>query len=133
MHALVIQGFYLDLILSGRKTWEMRSRSSSVRGLIGLIPKGSGTVTGVVELFNVRGELTSEELALNTDRHCIPEDRQPEAVAKRWLVPLELRGARRLVGPVPYVHRKGWMSWVPLSVEIEAAVMEQITDEARAE
>ncbi|MBD8246954.1 ASCH domain-containing protein [Xanthomonas campestris] len=43
MKGLVIDEPWISLILSGQKTWEMRSRATSIRGRIALIKKGSGT------------------------------------------------------------------------------------------
>jgi ASCH domain len=41
---LIIDEPWISLIVSGEKTWEMRSRNTNVRGRIGLIRKGSKTV-----------------------------------------------------------------------------------------
>lgn len=39
--ALIIREPWIDLVLSGQKSWELRSRSTEKRGLIGLIRKGA--------------------------------------------------------------------------------------------
>jgi hypothetical protein len=50
MRGLVIDEPWISLIISGEKTWEMRSRNTLVRGRIALIRKGSKTVIGTVDL-----------------------------------------------------------------------------------
>jgi hypothetical protein len=50
MKGLIIKEPWISLILSRKKTWELRSRDTRVRGRIALIRKGSGTVIGVAEL-----------------------------------------------------------------------------------
>lgn len=61
MRGLRIRGPWIDLILSGGKTWEIRGSATRVRGLIALIESGSGTVVGVAELTGRVGPLTLEE------------------------------------------------------------------------
>jgi hypothetical protein len=43
MRGLIIREPWISLILSGKKTWEMRSKSCPQRGVIALILKGSKT------------------------------------------------------------------------------------------
>ena len=47
MRALLIRHPHIDLILDGKKIWEIRGSRTSVRGTIALVPSGSGTVVGV--------------------------------------------------------------------------------------
>src|SRR5947209_18338036 len=48
--ALIIREPWIGHILSGAKTWEMRTSKTSLRGRIGLIRKGSGVVVGVADI-----------------------------------------------------------------------------------
>ena len=64
MKGLVIEGPWLDLILAGKKTWEMRKRPWHHRGEVALIRKGSLHVYGVATLTDCRGPLSQEELAV---------------------------------------------------------------------
>ena len=59
--ALVIASPHIDRILAGEKTWEMRSRNCRIRGPIGLIKKGSGTVVGLAEITDVIDPLPASE------------------------------------------------------------------------
>jgi hypothetical protein len=44
MRGLIIDEPWIGYIISGTKTWEMRSRNTAIRGSIGLIRKGAKTV-----------------------------------------------------------------------------------------
>jgi len=50
MKGLIVDEPWISLIISGKKTWEMRSRNTLVRGSIALIRKGSKTVIGIADL-----------------------------------------------------------------------------------
>lgn len=50
MRAALIRRSWIDMILDGQKTWEIRCARTSVRGRIGLIASRSGTVIGVCDL-----------------------------------------------------------------------------------
>ena len=61
MRALVIKKPWLDKILAGTKTWEIRGSRTNIRGTIGLIESRSGTVVGLCEVIDCVGPLTAEE------------------------------------------------------------------------
>jgi hypothetical protein len=63
--ALLIRPPAIDEVLAGSKTWEIRTRSTNVRGTIGLIRSGSGTVVGTCELVDVIGPLKYGEFRRN--------------------------------------------------------------------
>jgi hypothetical protein len=55
---------HIENILSGRKTWEMRSsRTSELNRIIALIKSKSGTVIGTCKIGAVHGPLTREATA----------------------------------------------------------------------
>ena len=68
MRALVIVILRVDKILDGEKTWEIRGSRTKVRGQIGLIASGSGTVIGVGDLMDCVGPLTNSEFRRNARR-----------------------------------------------------------------
>jgi hypothetical protein len=47
MRALLIRHPWIDMILDGKKTWEIRGSRTAIRETIGLIPSASGTVVGI--------------------------------------------------------------------------------------
>jgi hypothetical protein len=110
------------MILSGTKTWEMRSRSTSLRGRIALIRKRSGVVVGTVELVDCLAPLNVGTMAVTVDRHGIDPGWQPDALAAGWVIPWVLRDARALAAPVPYRHPPGAVGWVLLDPSVIEAI-----------
>lgn len=117
MKGLIIKRPWIDLILDGSKTWEIRGSATHTRGPIGLIPSGSGCVVGVVDLVDC--------LSLSDKAY-----RQGQAfhqIQNAAVVPLPyprlyawvLAHPRRLAVPRPYVHPRGAVIWVRLPVEFE--------------
>jgi hypothetical protein len=60
---------WVSYIISGAKTWEMRSRNTGVRGRIGLIRKGAKTVVGVADLVGTLPKLSLSDLRANVGKH----------------------------------------------------------------
>jgi hypothetical protein len=58
MNGLVIRSPWVDMILAGEKTSEIRGKKTSIRGTIALIRGGSGLIVGTCELIDVVGPLT---------------------------------------------------------------------------
>jgi len=69
MKNLIIHERWLNLILSGKKTWEIRSQGTSIRGEICLAFRSYRY--GAVTLFDVR-KMTIDELNQNFDKHRVP-------------------------------------------------------------
>ncbi len=65
LSGLLIRSLYIDWILAGSKTWEIRGSSTAKRDRIALIQSGTGTVVGVAELVGVEGPLTLRGLVAN--------------------------------------------------------------------
>ena len=129
--ALIVDEPWTSEILKGRKTWEMRRKNWSYRGLIGLIRKGSGLVVGVVELVGCRPALGSlEAYAAAEDKHGIPPARQARAFANGWRIPWELRSAQPLRTPVRYAHPSGAVITVNLDPAVTRTIAAQLRDEA---
>ena len=62
MKGLIIRKPWIDLILRGKKFWELRGSNTHIRGEIALIESGSGTVVGTCELIDSLGPLSLAEL-----------------------------------------------------------------------
>lgn len=122
---LVIREPWIGLILSGEKTWEMRSTAAAFRGWFGLIRKGSGTVVGVARLVKVGARLSDEEMIATVDKHRISEAMIRSGQVGRWTVPWVIAGARALARPVPYEHRAGAVTWVRLDAAVSDAIAAQ--------
>lgn len=70
MKALIIKEKWLNLILSGKKTWEIRSLNTKIRGKILLIKSSSKQIFGECELVDSI-KLNIEQYKTNKDKHCI--------------------------------------------------------------
>lgn len=118
VRGLIIREPWLSMILAGRKDWEMRSRSTTVRGSIALIRSGSGLVVGVARLTGCGERLAPEAMRASNHRHGVPAERIDRVIADGWTIPWQLEGARALSSPLPYRHPKGAVVWVRLDPEV---------------
>jgi ASCH domain len=124
-NGLIIREPWIDMILSGEKTWEMRSSNTTFRGWFGLIRQGTGTVAGVAELLSVSGPLTVSELRANIDRHRVPAHAIRGDVSS-WSHAWRLGRVLRLRSPVPYHHKRGAVRWVQFDPEVTQAIAKQL-------
>lgn len=110
MKGLIIKEPWIDLILNGEKTWEIRGSRTKLRGEIALIKSKSGKVFGTVEIADCI------ELDLNIYQdsyryHCIQETTLlPYKRTYAWV----LKNPKRYFEPVPYKHPQGAVIWVNL-------------------
>ncbi|WEJ62188.1 ASCH domain-containing protein [Thiomicrorhabdus lithotrophica] len=111
--ALIIKQPWIDLILSGKKTWEMRSRPTHIRGKIGLIEQGTGLIVGEADLFGVVEFQDIDLLASLSHNHCIYD----EETLEKWNTAWMLKNAKRYDKPTPYNHPQGAVVWVKLDKE----------------
>jgi hypothetical protein len=126
MKGLVIAEPWIGKIISGEKTWELRSRNTQIRGRIALIKKGSKTVVGVADLVDTLPNLSQSELKGNVAEHRVPQSDIGEDFkhSTAWV----LRHARSLGEPVPYDHPSGAIIWVNLDPKVAATVEERVLD-----
>jgi hypothetical protein len=106
---------YATQILNGEKTWEIRGRSTQIRGRIVIIKSGSGRAFGSVDLLRVIGPLTLGELASADE---LPEEERLD-VARRGLpypktYAYVLSAPRWFHHPIRYHHPSGAVTWVRL-------------------
>jgi len=111
MKGLIIKDPWVDLILRGEKTWEIRSSNVKIRGEIALIKSGTGKIFGTVELVDSK-ELTLEEYRDSEDFHFIPEEKLklPYKRTYAWF----LKNPNMFDTPIPYHHPQGAVIWVNL-------------------
>lgn len=108
--ALIIKKKWSDRILDNRKTIEMRSTKTHIRGKVGIIESGTGLIVGEVEIIGC-GELLTEEAALLLTPFHQVEDLE---LLKKWRYAWLLARAKRYENPVPYKHPKGAVIWVKI-------------------
>ncbi len=117
MKGLIIRSPWIDMILKGEKTWELRGTSTKIRGKIALIKGGTKTVAGVCELSDVEGPLSKEDLIGSAGFHGLDEESldgpPPYPKTYAWV----LRNPVEFSDPVPYDHPQGAVIWVNLSSE----------------
>ena len=106
--ALIIKKHWLDLILSGQKTWEMRSRATTITGWIGLIEQGSGLILGKAFLTAGWHRPSKQELIDNQHLHRV-EDLD---LIEKWCYAWTIENAQKFEVPIPYLHPKGAVIWV---------------------
>ena len=130
MKALIIRKPWLDRILAGSKTWEIRGSRTKIRETIGLIESRSGTVVGLCDLVDCRGPLTAAEFRQNARKAGMA---RADAIlggyanTYAWV----LANARRLKTPVPYDHPSGAVIWVALDDATERALKRRRTEKAK--
>ncbi|AEH24990.1 ASCH domain-containing protein [Pyrococcus yayanosii] len=67
MKGLIVREPYASWIVEGRKVWEIRKNSTRIRGRIVII--SGRKALGTVELVDVLGPFTPEELVEHEDKH----------------------------------------------------------------
>ena len=125
LRALLIRRPWIDMILDGQKTWEIRGARTSVRGRIGQIASRSGTVVGVCDLVDSIGPLTAEEFRKNAKKAGM---RPSEATLGyyRQTYAWVMAKPRILEQPVPYEHSPGAVIWVRLEVAVVKKIKAQL-------
>jgi len=104
---LIIREEPLGRILSGQKTWEMRSAHTKVRGRIGLVKKGSKAVFGIAEIVDSKGPLTDAQFLQTVHLHGILPTRVQAGEVASYRYAWVLSSVRRLTEPIPYQHKGG--------------------------
>ena len=110
MKALIIKQPWIDYILSGNKTWEIRGSNTNIRGKIELIQSGSGLVVGSCDIVDSK-ELTSDSYRQHKDLHKIENvNTLPYKRTFAWVI----KNAVRYKTPRKYKHPNGAIIWVNL-------------------
>lgn len=110
MKGLIIKSPYIELILEGKKKWEIRGKNTRVRGKIALIKSGSKKIYGEVDLTDCI-ELSLEDY----NKYCVEfygrkENSLPYRKTYAWVV----ENPRTYDFPIGYKHPKGAVIWVNL-------------------
>ena len=121
LNAVPIRAPFVDWILEGKKTWEIRSVATNIRGTVGLIKSKSLTVVGTCEIVDVVGPLTMALIRKNAQSKLNETPRACEDCV--GLYAWVLGNVRRLVEPVKYKHPSGAVVWVKLDARKAAEVL----------
>lgn len=120
---LIIAKPWIDLILGGEKTWEMRSKPYKKTGYIALIGKGTRSVLGIAKIDGYSGKLSLAELKQSEKKHRVPASKY-ESSDYKWFVAMYLSHIVSFAKPIPYEPRAGAVIWVKLAEQI--SVLEEI-------
>jgi ASCH domain. len=112
MKGLIIKDPWIELILEGLKTWEIRGSNSKIRGKIALIKSGTGMIYGTVEIVDSI-LLTSEQYHQAFEKHRIT-DTEGKALPYKKVHAWVLTNPVKFEKPIPYVHPQGAVIWVNL-------------------
>lgn len=117
MDSLPIWGLFVrepfaERIVSGRKTWEIRTRSTDRRGRIGILSQRG--LIGTVELGDVLGPFTVADLVWHVDKHRAPLSLLAAYAAGRDLYAWVLRAPLKLDTPRVFHRGRGPMVWFKL-------------------
>ncbi len=115
MLGLIVRPRYIELILSGKKRWEVRKRRTNVRGTIGLV--WGGKLWGFVDIVDVV-ELPVEEMARREEHGVSPEEIRTYGKGRERLFAWVLEKPRR-IEPVEIHVPRGAQVWVRLPAEVE--------------
>ncbi|MCA0969210.1 ASCH domain-containing protein [Halobacillus litoralis] len=110
MKGLIIKSPWIDYILDGRKTWEIRGMNTKTRGTIGLIKSGTGHVYGEVDLVGSR-PLSLDSYKESHAFHCVEREHCEELPYKHthaWI----FENPRLYSEPIAYEHPMGAVIWV---------------------
>lgn len=108
MKALIIKKQWLDLILNGKKSWEIRGSKTKTRGKIELIQSGSGLVIGCCEIVDCF-ELNFLDFQNSINKHQIKDfNKLPYKKTYAWVI----NKAQKYEAPRKYNHPKGAVIWV---------------------
>ncbi|WP_019240210.1 MULTISPECIES: ASCH domain-containing protein [Bacillus] len=114
MKGLIIKSPWIDYILEGKKTWEIRGSNTHIRGKIALIKSGSGMVLGTVDLVDSK-KLCLQEYQQSERYHLVPpQDCQqvPYKNTYAWV----FENPILFEEPIQYKHPMGAVIWVNLLV-----------------
>jgi ASCH domain len=110
LSAIPIRPQWIELILNGTKTWEIRTKNTNKIGLVALIRSGSGTVVATANLSEVI-KLTGKLARQNARRMGMTTaDAISWVGCNAWV----LKDVVPLKKPIPYVHPSGAVTWVTL-------------------
>lgn len=111
--ALLVKPHWADLIVSGKKTWELRSRKTGKHGeCIGIVRSGGSHVIGSAVIEKVVGPLSLEELLASKRRHRASASQLKDAFGSKPIYAWVLRDARKLREPLEISRRPGQVIWV---------------------
>ena len=116
MKGLIICPPWIELILNGEKTWEIRGANTRIRGRIALIKSGTGQVYGTVEMVDCL-PLDLMSYQCHIAEHRVTEVQSlPYPKTFAWVLSRPVLFKQ----PVPYRHPQGAVIWVNEALDDDA-------------
>ncbi|ADC64386.1 protein of unknown function DUF437 [Ferroglobus placidus DSM 10642] len=112
MRGLIVREPYASMIVRGEKVWEIRKQNTKIRGKILII--SNGYVIGEVEIVDVLGPFTPEELAKFEELHRVSEEDLKEYSQGKKLYAWVLKNPREYGEKKKVEVPKGAQVWVKL-------------------
>ncbi len=113
--ALQLDEKWLDLILDGRKVWEIYSRATVEREHIALAQIGAGVLRGEVDIVD-RKEVPKDAFAQHECKHHVPPHEQDAVIGQYVRIyAWHLARPRRYATPIAYTRKHGAVGFVDLS------------------
>ena len=110
--ALLVKPIFVDLMLDGKKTWEVRTKITYKRGRIHLAKVGTGQLSGSVCIVDCIS-VPVAHLPRHCDKHCIDDPLLMFAGHSRvfaWV----LEAPDTFTATYSFQHPRGAVSWVRL-------------------
>ena len=107
---LIIQEPWIDLILDGRKTLEIRGKPCKKQRerIYVALSGGGGIILGSVEFVRCHGPLSSSQWESMAQQHCVGGGKLPYGSSTyAW----EMRSPIKFEEPVRYEHKQGIVVW----------------------
>lgn len=128
---LVIKSPWIDLILQGKKTWEIRTRHASKRGRVALIKSKSGLIIGTCRMVDCLGPLSLDQMRDNFEKHQVPTEMMDKYFKTDKTYAWVLAEPTPLERPIPYRHPSGAVIWVKLTQRNVPNAFEELTSMCR--
>jgi gamma-glutamylcyclotransferase (GGCT)/AIG2-like uncharacterized protein YtfP len=115
MKGLIIKSPWIELILDGKKTWEIRGANTRIIGTVALIKSGSGKIFGEVTIVESR-ELSLVDYQETKKFHHVDSEKTLQLPYKKtyaWV----MENPVIYKEPIPYKHPMGAVIWVNLVSE----------------
>lgn len=113
LRALLVKENWGDAILTGSKTWELRTTDTKIRGRVFIAYSGTGMIFGSVELSDTI-PVDVETLLMNTDKHKLDHEQIADWNIKPTSHAWVMTDSIKFEKPIPYDHPQGAVIWVTL-------------------
>lgn len=111
---MIKKGIYIkkpwtDLILDGKKIWELRGSNTKIREKIYIIESKTSLIVGECRIIDSIS-LSKEDFLNNRDKHQV--NKNFEEIPYKNLFAWILSDIKRYESPIPHIHKKGTVIWV---------------------